>query len=475
MKNQINILIIENESAEGEMLGSILVKDGYKVSVVSSGNEAMNRLQENVFNLIILDLKLSDLDSLELIRAIKRSNPFICLLVITDEVDLATALTAVKEGAYSYLIKPFSMDAFEVVINKCLESQRQIIANVQLLQKLKEKKEKTEEMLHISEMMNSITELNDLANFIITELTRFLEARRGSLMLVDEGFQYLVIKAAKGIDESIIKSTKIRIGEGIAGWVAQEGKPWLVEDIEKDSRTLQRNKSAYITKSFMSIPLRIENKIRGVLNISDRINGANPSFTEEDLKLTTIIARQAGTAIQNCCLHDKIHEIDVRDNLTGVFNQKCFYQRLNEEISRIHRYKGTLSLVMLDVDYFREYNDRVGYLMGNTVIKEIAHIIKENIRGVDTLARYEGGCFVLILPETTADRAQTVAEKIRKTVNEYPFPKAIEQPSGKITISGGVAGFYQDMTKEELINRAYQALLNAKKCIEKNKICVYTQ
>ncbi|MFH1239506.1 MAG: diguanylate cyclase [bacterium] len=474
MKDQINILIIESEIAEGEMLSAFLLKDGYKVSLVTTGNDARNKVAENAFNLIILDLKIPDTDSLDLMKTIKRSNPFISILVTTDEADLTRAVGAVKEGASNYFIKPFSLDAFEVVIDKCLQSQRQIMVNVQLLEKLKDKKEKTDQMMRICELMSAITEMNDLVNFIITEVSRFMDARRASLMLVEEGLQYLVIKAAKGIDESIVKSTKIRIGDGIAGWVAQEGKPWLVEDIEKDSRTLQRNKPTYATKSFMSLPIKMENKIRGVLNISDKINDTSQSFTEEDLKFVTIIARQAGTAIQNCYLREKISQIDVRDNLTGIFNQKCFYERLNEEISRIHRYKGTLSLVMLDVDYFREYNDHVGHMMGNTLIKEIAHIIKQNIRGVDTLARYEGGCFVLILPETQPDKAQLVAEKIRKTVNEYPFPKAIEQPGGKITISGGVAGFYQDMTKEELVNRTYQALMNAKKSAEKNKICLYS-
>jgi diguanylate cyclase (GGDEF)-like protein len=474
LKDKINFLIIANEAAEGEMFGSFLAKEGYRVAVAQTGNEAQKHLAEDVFNFVILDLKISDLDTLELVRSIKKSNPFMSVLVITDEADLTKAILAVKEGASSYIIKPISMDTFEVAIEKCLESQRQIIANIQLLQQLKQKKEKTDEILRICEMMNSITDLDNLVHFIITEVSRFLEARRASLMMVEEGLQYLVIKAAKGIDDNIIKSTKIRIGDGIAGWVAQEGKPWLVEDIETDSRIKQRNKPNYITKSFMCLPIRMENKIRGVLNISDKMNSAVPSFTEEDLKLTTIIVRQAGTALQNCYLHQKIDSIDFRDNLTGIFNRKCFYERLEEEIARLHRYKSALSLVMLDVDYFREYNDRVGHMMGNTIIKEISYLIKQNIRGVDTLARYEGGCFAVILPETPAENAQIVAEKIRKAINEYPFPKAVEQPGGKVTISGGVAGFSQDITKEELVNRAYQALLTAKKAAEKNTICIYT-
>ncbi len=474
LKEQGNILIVENEPEVCEELGSILVKDGYKVSTVTQGKDALMHLKETIFNLIILDVKLPDLDSLHLLRALKKSNPFIFVLAIADEVDFEKALVAVEEGAYSYIMKPCNLDAFKVVVKKGLESQKQVLVNLKLLEKLKEKKEKTEEILQISEMMNLITDSNELVNFIVTEVTRFLNARRASLMLVDEGLQYLVIKAAKGIDEKIIKATKIRIGDGIAGWIAREGKPWLITDIESDSRTLKRNKSSYITKSFMSLPLKMENKVRGVINISDKVGEGNPSFTEEDLKFTTIITRQAAVAIQNCYLHDRINELDIKDNLTGVFNQKHFYHRMNEEISRIHRYKGNLSLVMLDIDYFKEYNDKVGYVMANTIIKEIAQIIKENIRGVDTLARYQGGCFILILPETDAANAHAVAEKARKVISEYPFPQSTKQPGGKVTISGGIAEFVKDMDKSELINRAYQALLSAKESGEKNKICIYS-
>ncbi len=474
MDQKIDVLIIENESPICEMLKDTLDKEGIKVSIVGTGKEALMYLKDNFFNIVVLDLKLPDLNSLDLLRALKNSLPAVSVLVIADEVDLEKALTSIEEGAYCYIIKPFNVDMFKVAFKKGLENKKRIFTNIQLLQKLKEKKEKIEEILQISEKMNSINDINKLVNFIISELTRFLGVKKGSLMLVEEGMQYLVIKAAKGIDEQIIKSTKIKIADGIAGWIAQEGKPWLVDDIEKDSRTLQKNKPSYVTKSFMSLPLRMENKVRGVINFSDKMNTNSPSFTEEDLKLTSLIIRQASTAIQNCFLNDKINQVDIKDAITGVFNKRYLHQRLNEDISRVQRYNGTFSLIMMDIDYFREYSDRVGCEASNTAIKEIAQVMKENIRGVDTLIRYEGGCFILILPETEAIKSQKVAEKIKKLINKHPFPEAEKQPGGKMTISGGIAEFIKDMNKSELLNQAYQALLNAKKSAEKNKICIYS-
>ncbi|MFH1783652.1 MAG: diguanylate cyclase [bacterium] len=474
MKEQANILIVEHEASVCDTLKGILAQDGYNVESATLGKDALLHLKDSVFNMVVLDVSLPDINSLDLLRALRRSSPFVFVLATAGGGDFERVLAAVEGGAYSYIMKPCNSDEFKVMVKKGIESQKQILVNLKLLEKLKEKKEKTEDILSICEAMSSTNDMGTLVNLIVSEISRFLGAKKASLMLVEEGLQYLVIKAAKGIDEKIVKATKIRIGDGIAGWIAQEGKPWVVTDIEQDSRTRQRNKSSYETKSFMSIPIKLGSKVRGVVNISDRVTEGASSFTEEDLRLSMIIMRQAASALQNCYLNEKIAKIDIKDNITDAFNQKYLNQRLIEEISRVHRYKGCLSVVMLDIDYFKQYNDRAGYMMGNTIIKEFSQIIKENIRGVDTMARYEGGCFVLILPQTDVKSAYAVAEKIRKVISEYPFPESQKQPAGRVTISGGIAELVKGMDKEELISRAYQALLQAKGSGQKNTISIHT-
>jgi len=127
---------------------------------------------------------------------------------------------------------------------------------------------------------------------------------------------------------------------------------------------------------------------------------------------------------------------------------------------------------MLDIDYFKNYNDINGHLRGNILLRAIAQILKNNARGVDILSRYGGEEFVIILPETDLADAQAVAEKIRKAVEDTPFEGEDKQPDGKITISGGVSVYRQNISEDQFISRADEALYKAKN-LGRNRICVY--
>ncbi|MEK7851216.1 MAG: GGDEF domain-containing protein, partial [Deltaproteobacteria bacterium] len=170
---------------------------------------------------------------------------------------------------------------------------------------------------------------------------------------------------------------------------------------------------------------------------------------------------------------EKTEMMAITDELTKLYNHRYFVKSLNEELKRAGRYKQDLSLIMIDVDSFKNYNDTHGHLKGNDVLKEIARILAETVRDVDIVARYGGEEFSIILPQTDKEKAVLTAERIRAAVERFGFYKGETQPGGKVTISMGVAMFPHDgKASSDVVGRADEALYQAKR-EGKNRVCVY--
>jgi diguanylate cyclase (GGDEF)-like protein len=150
--------------------------------------------------------------------------------------------------------------------------------------------------------------------------------------------------------------------------------------------------------------------------------------------------------------------------MTGLFNLRQLWLVLDRELERARRYNRFCSMAMIDIDNFKEYNDRHGHLQGDEVLKQAAEIFREQIRNSDIAARYGGEEFVVVMPETGKDLALLVGEKLRRAFAEYPFPLQDTQPGGRLTISMGIATFSQDADcARELVDKADKALYRAKR------------
>jgi diguanylate cyclase (GGDEF)-like protein len=170
-------------------------------------------------------------------------------------------------------------------------------------------------------------------------------------------------------------------------------------------------------------------------------------------------------------LNLRLRELAVRDGLTGLHDHRYFQDVLAKEVSRARRHKRTFSLLFLDVDFFKRYNDVNGHLAGDSILKTLAAIFREDQRETATVARYGGEEFVILLPETGKEGALMLAERIRKRVLDHLFPGEEEQPLGKLTVSIGVATFPEDGTeRDSLIQNADRALYKAKQN-GRNAVC----
>ena len=316
-----------------------------------------------------------------------------------------------------------------------------------------------------------VLDREELYETILVKSSELVGAQQGSLMILDNKNNLLSIKAARGMDKALADGLKVKVGEGISGSIAAKGVPVIVKDIE-DEVPSWKNRPRYRTKSFISIPLKLENRVIGVINVSDKLCGG--VFSEEDLHLLLSFANYASIAIERGAYYSMSEELkmlSMTDPLTGLFNRRYFRERLYEEVERVKRHEGCFSTFIIDIDNFKGFNDRYGHLAGDELLKGVAKAVREAVRSMDVVARYGGEEFAVILPHTDKKDASIIAERMRKGVQDYRPPHNIfeEWP----TISLGVAEFPADASHiDDLINKADRAMYLAKR-MGKNRVVMY--
>jgi len=248
--------------------------------------------------------------------------------------------------------------------------------------------------------------------------------------------------------------------------VGEQATSAIVRDISgrNDYQPLRSN-----TRSVMLIPMVTQGKAAGILAAESPKTNA---FSEKDQRMLSVVARSAAVAMDNATLHRKMEDLTITDELTGIYNYRYFSLKLKEELRRADRYNLPLSLIMLDIDWFKTFNDTYGHEVGNIVLKGITGVVKECIRDVDIFARYGGEEFVIILPQTPREEVTKIGERIRKQIEKASFGGEAGIGDLKVTVSVGISSFPENgRPNEELLSLVDQALYRAKGS-GKNMVCV---
>lgn len=299
---------------------------------------------------------------------------------------------------------------------------------------------------------------------IVNEAAGLVDAEKCSLMMPEYGEDMLRVFAAKGVSRWLMGDVRVAAGDGIAGKVYEKGEPVLINDAEVIKEYAVMPKPRYKTPSSISLPLKVADEVVGVLNLSDKHSGE--SFSEKDLAVLTQFASQAAVLVKLCDCHERseqMRELSITDPLTGLFNRRYFNIRLEEEYQRARRYGLSVSLVMLDIDDFKLFNDTEGHLAGDYILKEISSIMSAAVRANDIVVRFGGEEFVILMPQTSENEALNVSERIRENIKAQIQPTWKKFPKKQMTICAGIA-MYPDCggAKENLIKCADRALYKAK-------------
>ena len=283
------ILVVDDEQSLRIILSQVLTEEGYEVTVAQNGEEGLELFRQDPFPVVFTDIVMGKMNGLELLHELKQINPETQVIIITSHASLDTSITALRAGAYDYLVKPFEdLDMISNVADRAVEKLQ------------------------------------------------------------------------------LMKENKRLVGE-----------------------------------------LQLKN---------DQLMAANIA----------------------------LKELAVRDGLTGLYNHRYFQEALTVEVLRCNRHDRGFSLIFLDVDNFKMYNDINGHPAGDVALKSIGHLIASRLRGSDILCRYGGEEFAIILPETSKELTCNIGEEVRKQIEAHPFEGEASQPKGNLTISLGIATYEED-------------------------------
>jgi len=301
-----------------------------------------------------------------------------------------------------------------------------------------------------------------------------IEAEKTTLKDLIKAQKAFLKKKGSQLDK-LVKSIKIPLQEsaGILALTALEGMTFEITTDEVSKKIKDPACALLKTRHFVTVPLKAKDKTIGVILV-DNIFSKKP-ITKDDIRILTMFANQAGLAIENSHLYEKTVMRSHSDSLTGLINHGRFQYLLSKELKNASQAKKPLSLLMGDIDNFKNFNDTLGHPAGDKVLLNIARILKRTCRTGDIVARYGGEEFAIVLSDTTKEFAWGLAERLRQAIEKFDFPGEKVQPNKNLTISLGLASFPEDAkNKESLIAHADNALYQAK-AAEKNRTCIYSK
>jgi hypothetical protein len=332
--------------------------------------------------------------------------------------------------------------------------------NANLHERIKADAAQMASLVQLANAIGSTSELQSIMMLALETVRHLFDCSSGLIYRIDEDEGCLRYMESFGYPDEILDRLSsppfTRVDEC---WTVAEGRLIGVDDLSETTlacRTLEKIGRG----STMCVGMQAEGRTLGVLHIR---SDSTHAFGEKDQQLALAIADQVGLAIQRALLFEEINRLAATDALTGVFNVRRLEAVLQEEVSRAKRYARCVSFLMVDVDNLKAYNDTLGHQQGDVALSQIASIVDSTTRDVDKVFRYGGDEFCVVLPETDADEAAVVGEKIRRAIAEFHFAGEEKVREGTLTISVGVACFPEDaLTEKDLVGQADFALYAAK-------------
>ncbi len=314
----------------------------------------------------------------------------------------------------------------------------------------------------LTEKLGTCLTLDDTSSVLLYEVNKLFGDQETTIILY--GFESTTGDLGLSLSQKgeMTINLKAKKGDLFDQWIVKTMKPLLVEDSKSDFRF---DADQIVTEdhrnigSLMSVPVMVSDKALGILRVD---HPKTNHFTTEDLRFLTTVADLGAVAIENAQLYERVQELAIKDSLTNLYLRRYMLERLPEEISRHMRSKGSLSFLMIDLDYFKKYNDQYGHTAGDLVLKGVARRLLDLFNQPGNLVcRYGGEEFCVVLPDCSKADALKIASKLREIVETQSM--TLRRQATNVTLSIGVATFPKDaQTKEELISKADQALYKAK-------------
>jgi diguanylate cyclase (GGDEF)-like protein len=327
-----------------------------------------------------------------------------------------------------------------------------------------------EDLIEIAGAVVSTLDVDTVLQAVLRSAMRFAETPAGSVVLLDEEKNEVCLVAHEGLSSEFVSNERSKIVPGGFTEQALRAREMICigdipyEQIYRVTNSLMLREGI---KSLICIPLILNQSIIGILYLYDFVPRV---FDKEKLKLLSVFVSFAAVAIENAKLHNSTKMLAITDFLTGLYNYRYFVQKFNQEIDRAERYKKPLSIVMMDVDDFKAFNDTFGHSIGDQVLVKVGEIINATLRKVDFAFRYGGEEFAILLPETDVENACLLAERLRGKIEQETIGAFGVVNSQSVTVSIGVASYPDDgTTMDEVFKQVDELMYKAKK-LGKNRV-----
>jgi len=454
MRNEV-LIYDRNKESIGFLRNFFRGNDCYSPTFVKDKQSLFNRLTRKTPAALIVGSPAE----LEKIRHSNAGCPVIAM--VSGDIN-GGIRSAVKCNTECYLISPFHEEDFE---NKL----KTTISKKGFLETIHGEKKDLETVLESIHRISSTLDPKEVLYFVVSKIAEIINVTRCSIVSIpfEEKRHAYVISTFEDPKIANIKLDLKKYPE-IRKSLATR-KTVVIRDALKDPLLKEvRHIIAPIgIRSILVIPIIFRDEVIGTLIL--KTSRSNHTFIEREIRLCTAIASSSANSLYNAFLHEKVEneksqfeKLAITDYLTGLYNTRYFYNRIDEEISRTQRYKLQLSFLMIDIDHFKKINDNYGHRAGDIVLSEFAQLLKKHTRKSDVLARYGGEEFIMLLPQTSPEAAVSKAETIKNVIKKHRFHE-IKGKNG-LTVSIGISSFPARTikNKEDIITAADNALYKAK-------------
>ncbi len=452
------ILVVDDDALSRALCSDMLVGGGFYVKAASSGPEALEVLEEEDFDIVVTDLVMPGMDGLELLEQVKQHNALIDVVVITGHGSMESAIAALKKGAFDYIRKPLNADELFLTVSHCMDKKKLLEENREMRESIK--------LFEVSRTLNSTIDVNRLYQISLDALLQTVPSEAGILVFYEgEGKRKkLGIKATKHLEQASAKEIFGLFSSRLMKAMRGKNKTLVVS-----GRDLGE-KEALTRKGFNSLlvaPLIIGRVPVGFLLTLSKTD--RRGYSAMDLRNAGFIAEHASQAFAHAQQYVEAKGMAFIDSLTNLYNSKYLEAALDKELKRADRLKMPATVLFMDIDNFKAINDGNDHLVGSKMLVQVGAILLKCVREVDTVVRYGGDEYVVILIDADSETGFRVAERIRLSIAKQSFLHD-EGLDLKITASIGVATYpTHTRNSKELLKMADRAMYTAKD-ISRNRV-----
>jgi diguanylate cyclase (GGDEF)-like protein len=277
----------------------------------------------------------------------------------------------------------------------------------------------------------------------------------------------------KGFRAKEIQKIKFKVDSPLVKYFTRHNAPVYIKQLNRQKEFVSYVQKLKELGIFILAPIMYSGRVQGIIATGEKLYGTE--FTQTDFELFHVLVNIISISIENSLHYEAVKNLSLTDEMTNLHNYRSFISRLKEEINRAKRNKSDISLVILDIDHFKNYNDTLGHQAGDEALREVGKVLRKTVRDEDIVSRYGGEEFCIIFPGIAKEGITSLCERIRIKIEKHKFYKEKVQPTGSLTISLGGATFPKDAgDMHTIIQKADEALYRAKH-LGRNQMQIYNQ